>query len=486
MNDNFKDVTDDGDEDNFAELLESYNNNMNEEIQVGDKIKGEIIEIGMDSVFINTGTKMDGVVEKNELVDENGEFAFAKGDILDLYVVSSNESEIQLSKALSSISGHHMLYDAFENKIPVEGKVSSTCKGGFHVEIMKKQAFCPLSQMDLKYVKDPEEYVGSTFQFIIKRVEEKGKNIIVSRRDFLELDQKETREQFLKDLAVGKLFNGCVTKLMDFGAFIELLPGIEGLAHISELSWSRINKPDEVLKEKENVKVKVIGIEYPDTSATPKIALSIKQVEEDPWESVSEKFKEGDVIKGKVTRCADFGAFVEIAPGAEGLVHISEMSYTKRVLKSENVVNPGDSVSVMIKKIDPETKRISLSIKDAEGDPWIEARERYIPGKTVTGIVEKKEKFGLFISLEPGVTGLLHQSKISRSFDAAKIEKLKSGDKISVTIEDINPRDRRIDLIPSDSSDHEDWKGYTAESKNPAGSFGEKLQDALNAKNKKK
>ncbi len=486
MNDNFEEMTDNGEEDNFAELLESYNKNMNEEIRVGDKIRGEIIEIGIDSVFINTGTKIDGVVEKNELVDENGEFTYSRGDILDLYVVASNESEIQLSKALSSTSGHHMLYDASENKIPVEGKVSSTCKGGFSVEIMKKQAFCPLSQMDLKYVKDPEEYVGRTFQFLIKRIEEKGKNIIVSRRDFLEQDQKEAREQFLKDLAVGKLYHGCVTKLMDFGAFIELFPGIEGMAHISELCWSRINKPDEVLKENEDVKVKVIGVEYPDSSKNPKIALSIKQAGEDPWESVLERFKKGDIIKGKVTRCMDFGAFVEIAPGAEGLVHISEMSYTKRVLKSENVVKPGDSVLVMIKEIDPKKKRISLSIKDAEGDPWVEAREKYIPGKTVTGIVEKKEKFGLFISLEPGVTGLLHQSKISRSFDAVEIEKLKSGDEISVTIEEINPRDRRIDLIPSGSSDHESWKGYAAESQRSAGSFGEKLQEALNAKNKKK
>jgi len=486
MNTDFEDVKDDGEEENFAELLKSYDQDMDEEVQVGDKIQGEIIEIGMDSVFINTGTKIDGVVEKNELVDENGNFAFEKGDILDLYVISTNESEIRLSKALSSASGHHMLYDAAKNKIPVEGKVSSTCKGGFHVEMMKKQAFCPLSQMDLKYVKDPEVYVGSTFQFIIKRIEEKGKNIIVSRRDFLELDQKEARKQFLEDLAIGKIFNGCVTKLMDFGAFIELFPGIEGMAHISELSWSRINKPDEVLKENENVKVKVIGVEYSDSNKNPKIALSIKQVEADPWESVFEKFKKGDIIKGKVTRCLDFGAFVEIAPGAEGLVHISEMSYTKRVLKSENVVNPGDSVSVMIKEIDLKKKRISLSIKDAEGDPWIEAREKYIPGKTITGIVEKKEKFGLFVSLEPGVTGLLHQSKISRSFDAVEIEKLKPGDKISVTIEDINPRDRRIDLIPSDSSDHENWKGYAEESKGLTGSLGEKLQEALNAKNKKK
>jgi len=483
--DNDIDIVDDGEGESFAELFESYNKGMTEKIRIGDKIRGEIIEIGTDFVFVNTGTKTDGVVDRTELTDENGNLSCAKGDILDLYAVSINENEIRLSKALSSVSGPHMLHEALKNKIPVEGKVTSSCKGGFQVEIMKKQAFCPLSQMDLKYVKDPEEYIGKTFQFIIKRLEEKGSNVVVSRRDFIELDQQDARKQFLKDLSVAKIFDGRVIKLMKFGAFIELFPGIEGLAHISELSWSRANHPDEVLKVNEPVKVKIIGIEYPESGDTPKIALSVKQVKESPWESVIETFKQGDLVNGKVTRCMDFGAFVEIAPGVEGLVHISEMSYTKRVHKAEELVKPGDTVSVMIKELDPGKKRISLSIKDAEGDPWIDAYEKYMPGKTVSGVVEKKEKFGLFISLEPGITGLLHQSKISRSFDAPEIEKLKPGDGISVTIEDLNPRDRRIELIPAVSSDNADWQGYSKTSKRPSGSLGEKLKEALNVKKSK-
>ena len=171
-------------EEDFAKLLESYDEGMNEEVQIGDKIQGEIIEIGMDSVFVSTGTKVDGVVDKKELLTEEGQFPYQKGDRLDLYVVQTTESEIRLSKAISREAGSQALYDAYKSKIPVDGKVTETCKGGFRVEIMKKKAFCPLSQMDIKYVNKPEEYVGNAYRFMISRIEEKGRNIVVSRRDF--------------------------------------------------------------------------------------------------------------------------------------------------------------------------------------------------------------------------------------------------------------------------------------------------------------
>jgi len=491
MNDQFDDELDNDkneEEEDFAKLLESYDEGMNDEIQVGDKIKGKIIEIGMDSVFINTGTKVDGVVEKKELCNDDGEFPYVKGDELDLYVVYSSESEIRLSKALSGESGDQALYDAQKNKIPVDGKVTEICKGGFRVEIMKKLSFCPLSQMDLKFVTKPEEFVGNTYRFMISRIEENGRNIVVSRRNFMEMDLKDARNQFLKDLAVDVILEGNIIKLMDFGAFVELFPGIEGMIHISELSWSRIDHPKEVVKEGESVKVKVIKVEKQDSKNKLKIALSLKQAGGDPWDTAIEKFAIGDMIKGKVTRCLDFGAFIEIAPGIEGLVHISEMSYTKRVNKAQDVVSPGDMVSVLIKEIDPAKKRISLSIKDAEGDPWIDVKEKYPAGKTITGKVERRETFGLFVILEPGVTGLLHKSKISKAYDASGIDKLKSGDEIHVQVEDVNMKDRRITLVPADASDVEDWQSYKSDtsSSNPTGSLGEKLQQAFRNKEKSK
>ena len=248
-------------EESFAELFESYSAGMNEDVQIGDKISGEIIAVGNDTVFVDTGTKIDGIVDKEELLDENREFPHKEGDILDLYVIAYNGNEIRLSKALSGIGGLHVIRDAFKNAVPVEGKVKGECKGGFHVDIMQKRAFCPISQMDLKYVETPNDFVGETYSFLITQFEENGKNIVVSRRDLLEKELEKTKMQFFEDINIGDDFEGTVTKLMPYGAFVELQAGIEGMVHISEISWSRIGKADEVLKTGDVVTVKVIGVE---------------------------------------------------------------------------------------------------------------------------------------------------------------------------------------------------------------------------------
>ena len=213
-----------------------------------------------------------------------------------------------------------------------------------------------------------------------------------------------------------------------------------------------------------------------------KVALSLKQVTGDPWNRVHEIFHIGDKIKGQVTRCMKFGAFVEIHEGVEGLVHISEMSYAKRVLKPEDIVQPGDTVEVMVKDIDTEKRRISLSMKDAEGDPWINIDEKYDLGKPVEGTLEKKERFGYFVALEPGITGLLPRSKIQNSQEPASFDKLKQGDRIRVIVEEINESDRRITLGPGDSADEDEWRQFAKESQTSMGSLGEKLQKALESK----
>jgi len=472
----------DSKEESFAELFESYSAGMNEDVQIGDKISGEIIAVGKDSVFVDTGTKIDGVVDKEELLDENREFPHKEGDILDLYVIAYNGNEIRLSRALSGIGGLHVIQDAFKNAVPVEGKVKAECKGGFHVDIMQKRAFCPISQMDLKYVETPNDFVGETYSFLITQFEENGKNIVVSRRDLLNKELEKTKKQFFEDITIGDDFEGTVTKLMPYGAFVELQAGIEGMVHISEISWSRIGKADEVLKTGDVITVKVIGIEEGKKPGEKKIALSLKQTTGDPWENVSDQFHMGDKIRGKVIRCMKFGAFVEIAPGIEGLVHISEMSYKKRVVKPEDIVTPGESVEVMIKEINVENKRISLSMKEAEGDPWVDILEKYNVGQSVEGTVEKKEKFGYFVTLEPGITGLLPKSKIKDSLEPTVIEKLKEGDPIIVIVGEINPSERKITLGPGDSVTGDDWKSYGKDEEKSMGSLGEKLRAALKSK----
>ena len=466
-------------EENFADLLESYTVVRDEDIQIGDKVRGEIISIGGDTVFVDIGMKIDGVVDKEELLDENKELPYQEGDSLELYVVANNGSEIRLSKALSRAGGSQFIREAYERAIPVEGKVKGLCKGGFNVDILQKRAFCPVSQMDLKYVDKPDEYVGKSYLFLITQLEEDGRNIVVSRREFLQIEQKEVRSQFFQDIDLGTELEGRVTNIMPYGAFVELLPGIEGMVHLSEISWSRIEKVEDVLQPGELVKVKVLGIEQGKKPGQKKISLSIKQTLGDPWNSVADQFRIGDKIKGKVTRCVKFGAFVEIAAGIEGLVHLSEMGY-RRVVKAEEVASPGDIVEVMIKEIDAEKKRVSLSIRDAEGDPWIDAPEKYPAGKSVEGTIEKKERFGFFVELEPGITGLLPKSKINSYHKPALIEKLREGDAIAVIIDQIHPDERKMTLSPRDAMDEKDWQSFTQDKQKSIGSLGEKLQQALN------
>lgn len=471
-------------EESFAELFESYSAGMREDIRIGDKIHGRIISISDSTVFVDTGTKADALVEIDELKDEEGQLPYKVGDELDLYVVAADENEIRLSRAIAGIGGLNMLRDAKESGIPVEGKVVQSIKGGFQVEVLKRRAFCPISQIDTSYVENPELYVGNTYQFMIKKLTEGGRNIVLSRRDLLEAEQKKARQAFLQEIEVGQVYTGKITRVMPYGAFVELVPGLEGMVHVSEISWSRLDTPEKAVKPGDTVEVKILRMEAGQKGM--KIALSIKQVLGDPWEHVDQKIRTGQKLNGKVTRCAPFGVFVEIQPGIEGLVHISEMSYTQRVLKPEDLVEPGQSVPVVVKEIDTPKHRISLSMRDAVGDPWLDAEEKFAPGQAVRGTIQGREKFGIFVTLMPGIVGLLPKSAINRSPQASKVDKLKPGDPIRVAVETVNPAERKISLKLSDTGDEQNWREFTANSASSGlGGLGEKLARAIKeSKNK--
>ncbi|PKN62338.1 MAG: 30S ribosomal protein S1 [Deltaproteobacteria bacterium HGW-Deltaproteobacteria-15] len=473
----------DSEEKSFAELMESYEGGRDENIRVGDRISGKILSIGKDAVFVDTGTKIDGAVDRDELVDEHGVLPYQVGDTLELYVASKTGDEIRLSRTASKTGGFQALISAKENSVPVEGKVKGLVKGGFFVEIMKKRAFCPMGQMGLGYVDKPEDHVGKTYPFLITQLEERGKNIVVSRRELLRAEQAKVREEFLKGLAPGAELDGRITRLMPYGAFVEIFPGLEGMVHLSELSWSRVNKPEEVVSKDQMIRVRVISIDKEAAGDRMRISLSAKQVTGDPWENLEEKFHPGDRLQGKVTRCAKFGAFVEIAPGVEGLVHISEMSYRKRVMRPEDVANPGDIVEVLVKEIDSSKRRISLSIRDAEGDPWADVDTRFQVGQIIEGTVEKKERFGWFVNLAPGITGLLPKSRMMESGAPGTSDKIREGESLKVLIEMIQSQERRITLGPADRKDEDDWRKFAATTgKKTLGSLGERLQSAMKSK----
>ncbi len=448
-------------EENFAELFEAFQSESNDNLQVGDLVKGTVISITKDSVFIDTGSKVDGIVNRDELTDPEGELTVKDGDAVELYVISIDSNGISLSKAMSGAGGLNMLNDAYESGVPVEGKVLETCKGGFRVSMMHRKVFCPVSQIDATFVETPEDYVGETFNFKIIKFEENGRNIVVSRRALLEVEQEKFREKFLEEVKPDAVMDGKVTKLMAFGAFVELAPGVEGMVHISELSWSRSAKPEDIVQPGDEITVRILSIEPRKDGKGLKIGLSLKQLQADPWDELGDKFSAGDKVTGTVARCADFGAFVEIAPGIEGLVHISEMSYTKRVHKPADEVTPGQEVSVMIKDLDPVKRRIALSMKDAAGDPWLDVEDSFKPGTEVEGTVENKAEFGIFISLAPGITGLLPMSHISRSDKKVELEALTPGQKVKVYVAELNTADRKVTLTVGEPKENEDWKQYS-------------------------
>jgi small subunit ribosomal protein S1 len=318
--------------------------------------------------------------------------------------------------------------------------------------------------MDVKYVEDQEAYIGQTHRFRITRYEESGRNIVVSRRDLLNEEIRERQKAYFAKVKEGDTVQGTVTRLMSYGAFVELVDGVEGMVHISELSWSRIEKPEEVVRPGDVVNVQILKIEGstqgPSEPGTLKISLSMKQTSSNPWDRVDTDFKTGDQVSGRVVRLAAFGAFVEIVPGVDGLVHISEMSHTRRVLKPDDVVQVGEQVQVVIKSIDMDSRRISLSIKDALGDPWTGALAKYPVNSPVEGRLEKREKFGLFINLEPGVTGLMPLSNIKNAAKPSDYDTLKPGDMVQLMIQEVDEDKRRITLTSPDQKESDNWKAF--------------------------
>jgi len=305
-------------EESFEALLEAYGDGLGEELKSGDKVDATVISIGESSVYVSTGTKSDGVVDRIELTNEDGELSVAVGDTLTLYVVSANESEVVLSKQMSGAGSEEMLFDAFTNGTPVEGKVNEQIKGGFSVTLMGKRAFCPVSQIDTAFVENGEDYLGKSFTFLVTRIEGNGKNIVISRRKILEAELAEVRATFLETLSEGDTVEAKVIKLMPYGAFMELHAGVEGMAHISELSWSRVQSCEEAVKVGDTLPVKVLKIETVEGKNALRIALSVKQASQDPWELAGDTIRVGEQFSGKVVRIAPFGAFVEVAPVPKG------------------------------------------------------------------------------------------------------------------------------------------------------------------------
>ena len=350
----------------FAKMIdESKVEDHSRDVKVGDKISGVIVKVGPENCFVDFGGRSEGVIGSVDLKDSEGKILFAEGDPIEAFVTSVGE-EITLVRHLSQAdAAADLLYQAYKAGMPVEGQVDAVNKWGLGVDIQGTRAFCPISQIDTHFVEDTTTYRGQSMIFKIIEFRNQGRNVVVSRRALLEADQKKEADGVRKGIRVGVEFEGKVTRLESFGAFVELGAGIEGMVHVSEIKHERVEHPNTVLSQGEEVKVRVIKVVSLGSQRKERISLSIKALEKDPWGEIRDQFKAGSIVPGKVESLEDFGAFVELAPNVKGLVHVSEIA-DRRIAHPREVISVGDEVQVVVLEIDNRRKRFRLSIRQVE------------------------------------------------------------------------------------------------------------------------
>ncbi len=434
-------------------------------LETGEKVDATVVGIDQHYVFVNLGAKSEGVIERGELVDHDGNLTVDLGDTVEAWVYRIGSDGIQLSTALgrSGNDASDMIAQAASDHIPVEGKVTGTNKGGYDVEVLGARAFCPFSQIDMN-AGEPEDYVGKTLTFLVTRVDESGRNIVVSRAALQREERDRAAAKTLAELVADDVLDGVVTRIADFGAFVDI-GGVDGLVHVSELSWVRVEDPSEFVRVGDRVRVRVLRIDDGDQRG-PRISLSMRALQEDPWVATVSALQVGATTAGTVTRLEKFGAFVEIAPAVEGLVHISEISPGRRINHPREVLEVGQKVEVQVLSTDPKKRQIGLSIKALMDDPWAAAAQHLRPGTTVQGSVENVQSFGVFVALEGGVTGLLPMSQLPDEEKDAVHVKFRPGNAVEARVLDVDLARRRLTLtrIAGDidaRADFDDWRNQS-------------------------
>ena len=467
-------------EKSFAQLLEDSEFSVGQELKVGDRITGRIIAVGKDQAYVDTGTKTDAVIDKQELSEEDGSFPYQEGDQVELYVISRKHNEIRLGRSMGAADGGlEELEQAMQGQIPVQGKVQQTCKGGFRVRVMGKTAFCPLSQMDIRPIDDPESMVGESLDFSISRVEEKGRNIVVSRRALQEKERKESLQNLRDTVQTGDILSGTVTRLAPFGAFVQVAPGLEGLVHISEMSWTRkLKHPSQMVKNGDEVDVIILGVD----ADKKRISLGMKQVKPNPWDVVEEKYPEGTILEAPIKNITDFGLFIGIEDGIDGLIHVSDLSWTKKVHHPEELYQVGDMVRAKVLTVDRENEKFTLGVKQLHEDPWSRIPEKYPEGTKVTGKVTNITDFGLFVEVEEGIEGLVHQSEITNEkSEGNPTEDFEVGQEVSAKVIRVSAEDRKLGLSIKQHQEDEERRKNQDQQKSSE-STGSNLGDMIRQK----
>jgi len=424
----------------FAELFEQSL----KQVKEGELVRGTVLSVDSDNVQVDIGFKSEGLIPTWEFMDEDGTLLVKAGDIVDVLVEDAEDEEgrIVLSKEKADrLKVWDDISKAFEADEAVEGVIVSRVKGGLAVDIGVK-AFLPGSQVDLRPVRNLETLVGQKLQFKIIKFNKRRGNIVLSRRALLEKERKRMRETTLQTLQVGQIIDGVIKNITDYGAFIDL-GGIDGLLHVTDMSWGRVNHPSEIFQVGDELKVKVLKCD----PETERVSLGLKQLQPDPWMDAGMRYPIGKRLQGKVVSLTDYGAFVELEPGIEGLIHVSEMSWTKRVKHPSKMVSIGDVAEAIVLDVDEGNRKISLGMKQIEPNPWSVIEERYPVGTHVRGTVRNITNFGVFIGLEEGIDGLVHVSDVSWTEQIKHpSEKFKKGDEVEAVVLKIDKENEKFSL----------------------------------------
>jgi len=381
-------------------------------LQEGNILKGKVININAETVIVDVGLKSEGKLSINEFMGKSGEANVNVGDEVEVMVVG-REKEFGLlllsKQKVDIIRTWQKINKSCEEGISIDGDIISEVKSGFMVDI-GVNAFLPISQVDIKPVKNPSSFVGRHLKFKVIKVNQKKGNVIVSRRMLMEGEKEKRKKEFWKNVKEGQVLYGFVRNITDYGAFVDL-GGVDGFLYLNDITWGRITHPKEYLRVGDEIKVKILNIDY----EKERLSVGIKQLKPDPWLKIEEKYQEGKKVRGKAVGIVDYGVFVELEQGVEGLLHISEMSWDRRIKNPGKVVNRGDWLELIVLDIDKEKRRISLGMKQLKPDPWQELEAEYPPGSIIKGKVKNFTDFGMFVGIRNGIDGLVHVSEISWS-----------------------------------------------------------------------
>jgi small subunit ribosomal protein S1 len=430
-------------EESFEALL-AEREEKDAQVMEGAIVQGVVIRVDKDRVIVDIGFKSEGAIPLKEFINAQGEAQVSVGDNVDVLVELLEDAEgiCRLSKEKADkLKIWEEISKACEEDQVVEGVITSRVKGGLSVDIGVK-AFLPGSQVDLRPVRNLDKLIGQRFKFKVIKFNKKRSNIVLSRRALLEEEREKLKKETLGKLKEGQILEGVIKNITDYGAFVDL-GGIDGLLHITDISWGRINHPSERFSVGESLKVKVLKFD----PNTERVSLGLKQITEDPWNHAANQYPPTTRVQGRVVSLTDYGAFVEIEEGIEGLVHISEMSWTKRIKHPSKVVSVGDIVQAIVLDLDVENRRISLGMKQVEPNPWSLLKEKYPPGTVLRGQIRNITDFGIFVGIEEGIDGLVHISDISWTHRVKHPSELFSiGDTVETVVTNIDEENQRFSI----------------------------------------